>query len=166
MKQRKELKDYFFLTAYTMTNVTPLLFLSTETSECKNITHLFGVCWSKLFCLCHTINNDISSRESTAQIVADPQDSTCLGKQMFQLHVSFIIKEQLLATKSYSHTFGLCLVSLVLGLLWGFLLVGWVFCVCFCVCGYGLVNSFCFSRKQREVPPIRGTFFLTISFSF
>lgn len=149
-----------------MTNASPLLFLSTETSECKNITHLFGVCWSKLLCLCHTINNDISGRESTAQILADPQDSTCLGKQMLQLHISFIIKEQLLATKSYSHTFGMCLVSLVCGV-WGFWLVDWVFCVCFCVCGFGLVNSFCFSRKQREAqPPTRGTFSLTISFSF
>lgn len=111
-----------------MTNASPLLFLSTETSECKNITHLFGVCWSKLLCLCHTINNDISGRESTAQILADPQDSTCLGKQMLQLHISFIIKEQLLATKSYSHTFGMCLVSLVCGV-GGVWLVDWVFCV-------------------------------------
>lgn len=34
------------------------------------------------FALCHTINNDISGRESTARILADPQHFTCLGKQM------------------------------------------------------------------------------------
>lgn len=44
----------------------PLWLLSTETSERKNITHLFGVCWIKSLCLCHTINNGISGRESTA----------------------------------------------------------------------------------------------------
>lgn len=139
-----------------MTNASPLLFLSTETSECKNITHLFGVCWSKLLCLCHTINNDISGRESTAQILADPQDSTCLGKQMLQLHISFIIKEQLLATKSYSHTFGLCLVSLVCGVR-GRGAVGWLigFFVCVFVC-VGLVwltvSAFQESRGKHNPP--------------
>lgn len=71
-----------------MTNESPLWLLSTETSGCKNITHLFGVCWSKSLCLCYAINNDISGRKSNALILADPQHFSCLGKQMLQLNTS------------------------------------------------------------------------------
>lgn len=63
-------------------------YFATETSECKNITHLFGACWNKSLCLCCTINNGISGRESNHLIQADPQHFTCLGKQMLQLHTS------------------------------------------------------------------------------
>lgn len=61
---------FFFL--MTMTNASPLWLLATETSECKNITHLFGACWNRSLCLCLTINNGISGRESNHLTQADP----------------------------------------------------------------------------------------------
>lgn len=120
-----------------MTNASPLWLLSTETSECKNITHLFGVCWSKSLCLCHTINNDISGRESTAQILADPQHFTCLGKQTLQLHMS--------------NCWPLNLMLILFGWVWF-----WFFCF-FVICLFVYFNNFCFSRMKREAQsPIRG----------